>query len=129
MLNRNIRQSGAGGLSRINYDKSSLVTQILRPDGCSTSTSYDRAGRVATESSSTGSIAGADNTIQSTTYTYDVNSNRLESLSAANRSATLSARLSGGANNECYNRTRAETWKYDAQDRLVRQNTPERIAL
>ena len=53
-LNRSISQSGAGGLSRISYDKSSLVTQILRPDGSSTSTSYDRAGRVATESSSTG---------------------------------------------------------------------------
>ncbi len=52
-LNRATSQSGAGGLTRISYDKSSRITSVLHPDYSSTITSYDRAGRVATEASST----------------------------------------------------------------------------
>ena len=130
-LNRRTSQSGAGGTTRISYDKSSRVTQLLHPDGSSTSTRYDKAGRVAGETSSTQATAGAGNTILDTAYTYDVNGNRVgssrtESLSAANRSAALSAHLPGGSNSASHNRTRVESWTYDAQDRLTSHTTPER---
>src|SRR5260370_37517955 len=93
---RRSSQSGAGGTTRISYDKSSRGTQLLHPDGSSTSTRYDKAGRVAGETSSTQATAGAGNTLLDVAYTYDVNGNRIgssrtESLSAANRSAALSA--------------------------------------
>ena len=52
-LNRAISYTGAGGLTRISYDKSSRVIGILHPDSSSTATGYDRAGRVASEASST----------------------------------------------------------------------------
>jgi hypothetical protein len=72
------------------------------------------------------------NTIRSSIYSYDANSNRTvstttESLSASNRSASLSATLPGGANQGSYSRTRTESWTYDAQDRLTGHTTPERI--
>ena len=55
------------------------------------------------------------------------NSTTTESLSAANRSASLSARLPGGPNtNAGHSRTRVESWTYDAQDRLTSHTTPER---
>ncbi len=130
-LNRRTSQSGAGGTTRISYDKSSRVTQLLHPDGSSTSTRYDKAGRVAGETSSTQATAGAGNTLLDVAYTYDVNGNRIgssrtESLSAANRSAALSAHLPGGSNSASHNRTRVESWTYDAQDRLTSHTTPER---
>ena len=130
-LNRRITQSGAGGLSRISYDKSSLVTRILHPDGSSTATTYDKAGRVAQETSSTQEAAADGNTIYNTRYTYDVNSNRIgatrtEALAAVNRSAALSAHLPGGTNNGSHIRSRTESWTYDQQDRLTGHTTPER---
>ncbi|MDP3228421.1 MAG: transglutaminase domain-containing protein, partial [Acidovorax sp.] len=130
-LNRITSQSGAGGLTRISYDRSSRGTSVLHPDYSSTTTSYDRAGRVATEASSTQASPGAGNTIRSSAYSYDANGNRtasttVESLSATNRSASLSAHLPGGANPGSHSRTRAETWTYDPQDRLTSHTTPER---
>jgi YD repeat-containing protein len=104
---------------------------LLHPDGSRTSTRYDKAGRVAGETSSTQATAGAGNTLLDVAYTYDVNGNRIgssrtESLSAANRSAALSAHLPGGSNSASHNRTRVESWTYDAQDRLTSHTTPER---
>ena len=104
---------------------------MLHPDGSSASTRYDKAGRVAGETSSTQATAGAGNTLLDVAYTYDVNGNRIgssrtESLSAANRSAALSAHLPGGSNSASHNRTRVESWTYDAQDRLTSHTTPER---
>lgn len=130
-LNRPTAQSGAGGLTRIGYDKSSRITRIDHPDGSSTATSYDKAGRVATETSSTQAHAGAGNTLRASSHEYDANGNRIassatESLSAANRSATLSAQLPGGANPGSHSRARLERWSYDSQDRLVSHTTPER---
>lgn len=130
-LNRPTAQSGAGGLTRIGYDKSSRITRIDHPDGSSTATSYDKAGRVATETSSTQAHAGAGNTLRASSHEYDANGNRTassstESLSADQRSAALSASLPGGANQGSHSRTRLERWSYDSQDRLVSHTTPER---
>ncbi|WP_239384283.1 deaminase domain-containing protein [Delftia tsuruhatensis] len=130
-LNRRTSQGGAGGTTRISYDKSGRVIQLLHPDGSSTRTRYDKAGRVAAETSSTQPTAGAGNTLLDTVYTYDVNGNRIgssrtESLSAAHRSASLSATLPGGKNSASHSRTRVESWTYDAQDRLTGHTTPER---
>ena len=127
-LNRRTSQSGASGASQISYDRSGKITQILYPDGSSLSTSYDAAGRVSSEVSSTSAVAGADNTIQSVTYSYDANGNRIGSqsasaLSAGNRSAALSASLNGGS--DPYSRSRVESWSYDRQDRLTSHSSPE----
>src|SRR5260370_30065411 len=51
---------------------------------------------------------------------------RREPLSAATRSAAPSAPLPGGSNSASHNRTRVESWTYDAQDRLTSHTTPER---
>jgi len=94
-LNRVITLSNAGGTSEYRYDRSSLLSETLHPNGSRAEQSYDGAGRIR-------HIDNLQGTAVVTSYDYQLD---------ANGNRTRQVETSGGAEE-------TTTYGYDLADRL-----------
>ena len=101
-LNRLVGVTTAGGITTYAYDRSSLITRVVYPNGSEALSDYDKARRTLSRHNRQGT-----NTVSRYDYSYDANGNRTQQIEENGAAAETT------------------TYTFDANDRLTRVNYPD----